>query len=66
MSFAVTIHPTESTTTLTAPSIATAGTISFTALMSDYNKPVTIEKPGAATPIQDFIKGLMGPQMMGY
>jgi hypothetical protein len=39
---------------------AVASSISFEAVMSDYNKPVTIEKPAGATPIENLFQSLMG------
>ncbi len=38
----------------------TAGTLSFAAVMSDYNKEVTVDVPKPATPIQELFKTLMG------
>ncbi len=37
-----------------------SGTMSFDAIMSDYNKAVTVEKPAPVTPIMELFQSLMG------
>lgn len=39
---------------------AMSGTISFDAVMSDYNKVVQVEKPSPVTPIMELFQSLMG------
>lgn len=56
--FAVTLH--DVSEKLGQDVAGPTGTISFSALLSDYNKPVQVEKPAPVTPIQDLFKSLMG------